>query len=65
MGRDPASITRSTSVRVSYEDPVATRGAVDEAVVAGFRHIVLSLSTPYPDKVARWVADEIVAPWKS
>jgi alkanesulfonate monooxygenase SsuD/methylene tetrahydromethanopterin reductase-like flavin-dependent oxidoreductase (luciferase family) len=65
IGRDPASITRSTNVRVSYEEPAATRDAVDEAVVAGFTHIVLSLSTPYPDNVARWVADEIIGPWQS
>jgi alkanesulfonate monooxygenase SsuD/methylene tetrahydromethanopterin reductase-like flavin-dependent oxidoreductase (luciferase family) len=65
IGRDPASITRSTNVRVSYEDPAAARDAVDEAVVAGFTHIVLSLSTPYPDKVVRWIADQIIGPWQS
>ena len=62
IGRDPASITRSTNVRVSYEDPAATRDAVVEAIVAGFTHIVLSLSAPYPDNVARWVADQIIIP---
>lgn len=62
IGRDPESITRSTSVRVSYEDPVATRDTVDAALLAGFTHIVLSLAAPYPDTIARWVADEIVIP---
>jgi alkanesulfonate monooxygenase SsuD/methylene tetrahydromethanopterin reductase-like flavin-dependent oxidoreductase (luciferase family) len=65
IDRDPASITRSTNVRVSYDDPAAARDAVDEALVAGFTHIVLSLSAPYPDKVARWLADEIVGPSRS
>jgi len=60
--RDPASISRSTNVRVDYEDPAATQGAVDAALAAGFTHIVLSLSAPYPDKVAQWVADKIIIP---
>ncbi len=62
LGRDPDTITRSTNVRVSYEDPAGTRDAVAQAVAAGFTHIVLSLSAPYPDDVARWVAVEIVTP---
>jgi len=60
IGRDPASIARSFHVSVSYDDPIATRHAVDAAINAGFTHIVLSLPTPYPDGVARWVADKIV-----
>ncbi len=28
---------------------------------AGFSHIVLSWPAPYPDGVARWVADELLA----
>ncbi len=62
IDRDPASITRSFSVRVSYEDPSATRGALAAAADAGFTDIVLSLGAPYPDGVARWVAEEIVTP---
>jgi alkanesulfonate monooxygenase SsuD/methylene tetrahydromethanopterin reductase-like flavin-dependent oxidoreductase (luciferase family) len=61
-GRDPASITRSFHVRVSYEDPAATRDTVGAAIDAGFTHLVLSLPTPYPDGVAQWVAGEIVTP---
>jgi hypothetical protein len=60
IGRDPASITRSLVVPVSYDDPGHTRAHVAEALDAGFSHLVLSLPTPYPEKVARWVADEIV-----
>jgi alkanesulfonate monooxygenase SsuD/methylene tetrahydromethanopterin reductase-like flavin-dependent oxidoreductase (luciferase family) len=62
LGRDPDSITRSTNVRVSYEDPAATRDTVAQALTAGFTHIVLSLSAPYPADVTRWVADEIITP---
>jgi alkanesulfonate monooxygenase SsuD/methylene tetrahydromethanopterin reductase-like flavin-dependent oxidoreductase (luciferase family) len=60
IGRDPASITRSFHVPVSYGDPTTTRDTVDAAINAGFTHIVLSLPTPYPDGVVRWVAENIV-----
>jgi len=59
-GRDPASITRSMALHVSYEDPGKTRAAITEAVDAGFGHIVLGLAAPYPENVARWVADELI-----
>jgi alkanesulfonate monooxygenase SsuD/methylene tetrahydromethanopterin reductase-like flavin-dependent oxidoreductase (luciferase family) len=62
IGRDSASITRSTNVPVAYDDPAATRHAVGAALDAGFRHIVLSLRAPYPDGIARWVTDEIITP---
>lgn len=62
IGRDPASITRSIYLSVSYDRPATTRDAVGEAVEAGFRHVVLGLGAPYPDGVARWVADEIIVP---
>ena len=62
IGRDPATVTRSITVRVSYDQPDATRAAISEALDAGFRHITLGLpSQPYPDGVARWVADELIA----
>jgi alkanesulfonate monooxygenase SsuD/methylene tetrahydromethanopterin reductase-like flavin-dependent oxidoreductase (luciferase family) len=60
IGRDPASITRSTTLPVSYEHPGDTRDAIAAAVQAGFRHVVLGLAAPYPEHVARWVADEII-----
>jgi alkanesulfonate monooxygenase SsuD/methylene tetrahydromethanopterin reductase-like flavin-dependent oxidoreductase (luciferase family) len=60
IGRDPASITRSIVLPVSYEHPGGTRDAITEAAGAGFRHIILSLSSPYPDGAARWVADELI-----
>jgi alkanesulfonate monooxygenase SsuD/methylene tetrahydromethanopterin reductase-like flavin-dependent oxidoreductase (luciferase family) len=61
IGRDPAAITRSITVRVSYDQPDATRYAISEALDAGFSHIELGLPAPYPANVARWVADELIA----
>ncbi len=60
IGRDPASITRSLVLPVSYDHPGRTRDAIAAATGAGFRHIVLSLAAPYPGNAARWVADELI-----
>ncbi|MFV2017566.1 LLM class flavin-dependent oxidoreductase [Micromonospora sp. LOL_023] len=60
IGRDPAAITRSIHLPVSYDQPSVTRAAIGEAVDAGFGHLVLGLSTPYPADVAHWVADRII-----
>jgi alkanesulfonate monooxygenase SsuD/methylene tetrahydromethanopterin reductase-like flavin-dependent oxidoreductase (luciferase family) len=60
IGRDPASITRSIILPVSYDHPGNTRDAIAEAIDAGFPHIVLGLSAPYPENVARWVANELI-----
>ena len=61
IGRDPAEITRSVTQSVSYDQPGQTRDAIAQAVEAGFRHVVLTLSAPYPEHIARWVADEIIS----
>lgn len=60
IGRDPASITRSIYLRVSYEHVGAARDAIAQAIDSGFQHIVLGLPAPYPDGVAHWIADELV-----
>jgi alkanesulfonate monooxygenase SsuD/methylene tetrahydromethanopterin reductase-like flavin-dependent oxidoreductase (luciferase family) len=60
IGRDPASITHSIPLPVSYDKPGTTREAVSQAIAAGFQHIVLMLPTPYPANAARWVAEEII-----
>lgn len=60
IGRDPASIVRSVHVPVSYDRPESTREAIRSAVGAGFGHVVLGLGAPYPDRVVRWVADQVV-----
>jgi alkanesulfonate monooxygenase SsuD/methylene tetrahydromethanopterin reductase-like flavin-dependent oxidoreductase (luciferase family) len=61
IGRDPASITRSLVLPVSYDHPGRTRDSIAGAAGAGFRHIVLSLPAPYPEGVARWVASELIS----
>ena len=60
IGRDPASITRSLVLPVSYDHPGGTRDSIAAAAGAGFRHIVLSLPAPYRDHAAQWVAGEII-----
>jgi len=60
IGRDPASITRSIHLQVSYDQPGTTRDAIGEAIEAGFGHVVLGLPAPYPANVARWVTDELI-----
>ncbi|UBU13023.1 LLM class flavin-dependent oxidoreductase [Nonomuraea gerenzanensis] len=62
LGRDPASIVRSIHLPVSYERPARTREAVAQAIDAGFHHLVLGLPDPFPEGVARWVADEVITP---
>ena len=60
IGRDPASITRSIHLSVSYDRPESTRRAISEAIGAGFEHVILGLSAPYPPDVARWVTDQFI-----
>jgi alkanesulfonate monooxygenase SsuD/methylene tetrahydromethanopterin reductase-like flavin-dependent oxidoreductase (luciferase family) len=65
IGRDPAAITRSIYLSVSYDQPSRTRDAITDAVDAGFDHIVLGLPSPYPAQTAQWVADEFIATSRS
>lgn len=60
IGRDPATIARSIALPVSYDRPRDTRAAVAEAVDAGFGHVVLMLTAPYPRHVAHWIATEVI-----
>ncbi len=60
IGRDPALITRSIVLPVSYDHPGNTRDSIAEAIDAGFQHIILSLSAPYPENVAQWVTNELI-----
>jgi alkanesulfonate monooxygenase SsuD/methylene tetrahydromethanopterin reductase-like flavin-dependent oxidoreductase (luciferase family) len=64
IGRDPASIVRSIHLPVSYDRPGTTLDAISAATAAGFQHVVLGLPAPYPEGVARWVADELITPGK-
>jgi alkanesulfonate monooxygenase SsuD/methylene tetrahydromethanopterin reductase-like flavin-dependent oxidoreductase (luciferase family) len=60
IGRDPASLTRSIHLQVSYDRPDVTREAIGRAIDAGFQHLVLGLPNPYPVGVAQWAVDELI-----
>ena len=60
IGRDPASVTRSMHLPVSYDQPSITRDVIGAAIDAGFQHIVLGLAPPYPANVAQWVTNELI-----
>ena len=62
LDRDPAAITRSIALPVSYDQPSITRDAINEAIDAGFTHHILMLPTPYPLDVAHWTADQHITP---
>lgn len=62
IGRDPAAVTRSIRLPVSYERPGDTREAIAAAADAGFTHFVLGLAAPYPPGVAGCLAEEVITP---
>ena len=61
IGRDPAEITRSVTQSVSYDDPGGTRDSIAAAVEGRLPARRPQPACPYPDSVARWVADEIIS----
>lgn len=62
VGRDPSTVTRSVQMILPGDDALAARHIVGAVIEAGFRHIVLALRPPWPDNVARWLADEVIIP---
>ena len=60
IGRDPASITRSIHLPVSYDQPGTSQDAIRAAIDAGFQHVILGLPAPYPTNVAQWVTDKLI-----
>jgi alkanesulfonate monooxygenase SsuD/methylene tetrahydromethanopterin reductase-like flavin-dependent oxidoreductase (luciferase family) len=63
IGRDPRRIVRSVQLPLfSYDDPASARETLSQLASAGFSHFVLNPPAPYPDKVARWIADELIIP---
>ena len=62
IGRDPATVIRSTQVMFTGDDLQAARALVGDVIAAGFRHVVMAVRPPAPDNIARWLADEIIAP---
>ena len=62
VGRDPAAVVRSTQVIVTGDDSAGARAIVAAVIAAGFSHIVMAVRPPAPDNIARWLAEEIIAP---
>ena len=62
VGRSPGDIRRSIQYRVNYDDLAATREALRPYIVAGANHIILNLTYPYPEGIARRCAEEIIRP---
>ena len=62
VGRDPRTVIRSVQMILSSDDAAAARRTVAAVIDGGFRHIVLALRPPWPDNVARWLADEVIMP---
>jgi alkanesulfonate monooxygenase SsuD/methylene tetrahydromethanopterin reductase-like flavin-dependent oxidoreductase (luciferase family) len=62
VGRDPAEVTKSTSLRTPQleGDMKAVRDRVRALVDAGVRDVVLSLSPPYDRAMLRRFAKEVV-----
>jgi alkanesulfonate monooxygenase SsuD/methylene tetrahydromethanopterin reductase-like flavin-dependent oxidoreductase (luciferase family) len=65
LGRDPASVLRSVQLIVGVGDPAAVRQVAGQVIETGFGHVVLAVRQPAPDNVARWLADEIIAPLRA
>jgi len=68
IGRDPASLVRSTQVIVRHDDPAATRATratLEALVAAGFTHLVLAPLPPYPPRIAHWLTTELILPVRS
>jgi alkanesulfonate monooxygenase SsuD/methylene tetrahydromethanopterin reductase-like flavin-dependent oxidoreductase (luciferase family) len=61
-GRDPRTIIRSVQMILPSDDAAAARRTVAAVIDGGFRHIVLALRPPWPENVARWLADEVITP---
>jgi alkanesulfonate monooxygenase SsuD/methylene tetrahydromethanopterin reductase-like flavin-dependent oxidoreductase (luciferase family) len=64
IGRDPAAVIRSTQVTFTGDDAATARAIVGDVIAVGFGHIVMAVRPPAPGNVARWLADEIIAPMR-
>jgi hypothetical protein len=65
IGRDPASLTRSPQLLFPVTDAAVVRATIAALIATGFGHFALAVQPPWPDNVARWLADEIINPVRS
>ncbi len=62
IGRDPASIERSVQIIVNPTDLAASREIFRGLVKVGATHLIFYLRPPFPEGIARRLADEIAQP---
>ncbi len=62
IGRDPTTIVRSVQVRINPDDLSAARETFRAFVQAGATHLVIYLVAPFPEGIARRLADEVAGP---
>jgi len=62
VGRDPATIVRSTQLVLAGDDAAAGRAAVRDLVAAGVSHLVLASRRQYEPGGVGWLVREVVRP---
>jgi F420-dependent oxidoreductase-like protein len=65
IGRDPTTIERSVQIWVNPADLAAARDQLDGFIAAGATHLILGLRAPYPEGIARRLADEVAEPLRA
>jgi alkanesulfonate monooxygenase SsuD/methylene tetrahydromethanopterin reductase-like flavin-dependent oxidoreductase (luciferase family) len=64
LGRDPATIVRSTQMIVQGDDAAEARALIGELAAAGVTHIVIASRGLYGADGVRWLVEEVVKPAK-
>jgi F420-dependent oxidoreductase-like protein len=62
IGRDPATIQRSIQWPINYNNASEARDGIRPYIAEGASHIVLTLRAPYPEHIARRLAEEVIEP---
>jgi hypothetical protein len=62
IGRDPATIARSTQIIIDpQENPATTHQIIQSFIAASATHLVLAPRAQH-ENIARWLNDEIIEP---
>jgi alkanesulfonate monooxygenase SsuD/methylene tetrahydromethanopterin reductase-like flavin-dependent oxidoreductase (luciferase family) len=64
VGRDPATIVRSTQMVLAGDDAATGRAAIRELVAAGVSHVVLASRRQYEAGGVRWLVEEVIRPMR-
>jgi len=64
LGRDPATIVRSTQIIIQGDDAAEARAVIGELAAAGVSHIVIASRGLYRPDGVRWLVEEVVKPAK-